>query len=221
MNAGNIIGIAAFVIGSMFAYFFTLFVPAVPAMADFLYLMSLACFSFGLIGVFHSTTLEGNVWMRRRFANQNIGIAYFLEAGKFAKSFQVNLSIDSVNFEGQTYRIVKNRIFYRKNIPYILFSAGVLENIDMTEIKPTIDNIMVTRFIKQLSILGEALKMNLVQSQLFWITAIGLGIIIVGMLLLYFGAIQPTQHNVETLIKYVSQIPTATPIPSPKGIPGV
>jgi hypothetical protein len=225
MNRGNILGWVILFVCGIFWYSFSKMAEAVPAIAGIFQAFAQGLLILGFVGLFYSYTFEGNVWIRRRFASENAGIALLIESGKFAKYFHIDLTKDSIEMEGQIYAINQAHIFYRRGsgTPYIVFSRGTVSSIDFTTVQADRDADFITRFIKQNIILWKTMAFNMMQDRLFLFMIGGLSLIAILLVLLYLGVMKPTQEQVTAIQIAISHLPTATPAPSivPVGVTSV
>lgn len=223
MNKGHYVGIILFLV-LVTAGYFLISVANVFGGAETLFLFAgEGCMILGGALFFYSTKLEGNVWLWRRFASGNIGIACFLESGRFMRYLIIDLSKDKIEIDKQIYRIVRERIIYRAGtgIPYLYYVSSIGENInpiEMDVLKPVGDNKIVTAFIKEQMALWKAWAFQQVQQQ-FLIALIGLGLVMIaGFALLYFVGIQPLDEKIGQVGTYlVKAVPMPTPTPIPTG----
>ena len=221
MNKGHYIGIILFLLLVGMGYFLSSVANVFGGMETIILFAGVGCMMMGGALLFYSTKLEGNVWIWRRFGSGNIGIACFLEGGRFMRYMIVNLSNDKIEIDKQIYRIIRERIIYRAGtgIPYLFYISGIGENIEplaMDTLKPVGDNKIVTAFIKEQMALWKSLAFQQIQQQ-FLIALIALGLVMIaGFGLMYFGGIQPLDdHLVKVGSAIIKALPT--PVPTPMG----
>jgi hypothetical protein len=221
MNRGGILGLIITLLLLAIAYISSQLIPAFGSTAEFL--TALMLMAAGAILFYTNSTTEGSVWIRKSIGRENVGIAVFIESGKFMKPVTCDYSKDSIEYSGQSYRIKKEFIIYRMGIPYLYFIVGIGENIDplnLDQMKALGDNKVVTAWMFQSMALWRALAFNQIQNRL-WIALIVLGVVMVaGFAFLYWGGVSPTQDAVNRIGNFlVTHL--ATPSPSVGAIPVV
>lgn len=191
MNRGNYIGLAISLVFFGFAYYFVSFAFQVPTMAALLIVIGLVCFMGSSAMVVYSSQFEGNVYLRRRFGGENVGVGILIEQGAFWRFYQINLSKMSVSMEGEVFMIIPKHIGFRRGgaVPYIAFMKGTGQSIDLQTLTPALNTRLNTAWLMEESTIASIMAANMFQNKIFLAAIIGF--IAVGLLAgigIYFSA---------------------------------
>lgn len=220
MNKGHGLGIVGFMLLMGMTYFTMQVALTSPD-----YLVPFSIIAFLALGaayviLFYSFTFEGNIFIRRRFLSENLGICIFVEKGKFGRWVQVDLSKPEFSVNELMNKPIPENFIYRGATPYLVHVDGNLLTTNLYNPVPEEAKVqaqIVTTFLKIMGAISTAMAFKSVQKMLFYaIIGVGALVILVG-LFIYFGGIAGLSGDIAQLKAAVAALPRPTPVPTAIG----
>ena len=220
MNTGRIIGLVVFIILGGLSYYL-ISVTLEYGLSDIFLVFGIIAYTVGAAIATYSMTLEGSIYLARRFGASNEGIAPVIEKGKFLNMIRINYSEDSFRAGENTYKIDEEKTYFRKrlNIPYTFFRHNKFEPLSLYDEKEGIAPQVVTGYIMSRLAVLKSLAFDK-QFLIFLVAIIAVGaLVIIGtMVTIYF-----ISQNLDTTNAIKAGVDalraTPTPPPSSGGIP--
>lgn len=217
----------AMLIGTLFYGFMTVSAGAFyfisTILPDFAVLALIAALlmlnSSGFI-LFWSLTVEGNTWIARRLARENIGVASFHEPGAYFNDVAIDFSKQEAMYRGESYILRRDAIEYRANgIPYIHYNVGDSEPISVSKKDRVLNSSENTGFLRDMTTLIEYMMRNQMYRLLLILGIASLALIILAVVFIHFVSVGGLEEKVIHVSNQIAGIAKSLPTPTPSEIP--